>query len=335
MNRMLQLLLGVGVSALCVWLSMKDVHFTEVLGALRRANGFGFVLVMSITIFGFWLRAVRWRYFIDAGRPLAVGSLFSATMIGFMANNVLPFRLGEFVRPWALARRERLSKSTLFATVLVERAVDMLTLLGIFGVTMVVHPIAENTDAGRLVQWGARLLVGLCVALTLFVIAVERNRALAQSVVRLVSGPLPGNARDRVATMMERFIEGLGLFRDLGRLAVVFSLSFAMFLCFACALAVSLWSLQISLPWYAGLVMLVITAIGIMVPAAPGYIGTLNIACTAGLALFGVGKAQSVPFSWFYFFSQWLPITAVGLVCLNREGLTLRSLGEVQGGEPA
>jgi len=335
MNRMLQLLLGVGVSALCVWLSMKDVHFTEVLGALRRANGFGFVLVMSITIFGFWLRAVRWRYFIDAGRPLAVGSLFSATMIGFMANNVLPFRLGEFVRPWALARRERLSKSTLFATVLVERAVDMLTLLGIFGVTMVVHPIAENTDAGRLVQWGARLLVGLCVALTLFVIAVERNRALAQSVVRLVSGPLPGSARDRVATMMERFIEGLGLFRDLGRLAVVFSLSFAMFLCFACALAVSLWSLQISLPWYAGLVMLVITAIGIMVPAAPGYIGTLNIACTAGLALFGVGKAQSVPFSWFYFFSQWLPITAVGLVCLNREGLTLRSLGEVQGGEPA
>ena len=96
-----------------------------------------------------------------------------------------------------------------------------------------------------------------------------------------------------------------------------------------------LWSLGISLPWYAGLVMLVITAIGIMVPAAPGYIGTLNIACTAGLALFGVGKSQSVPFSWFYFFSQWLPITAVGLLYLNREGLSLRSLGEVEGGEPA
>src|SRR5205823_11056254 len=123
-------------------------------------------------------------------------------------------------------------------------------------------------------------------------------------------------------------LEGLGLFRDIGRLVRVFAYSFVMFLCFALALGVSLWSLGIVLPWYAGLVMLVITAIGIMVPAAPGYIGTLNIACTAGLALFGVGKAQSVPFSWFYFFSQWIPVTLVGLFYLRREGLSLRTLGE-------
>jgi uncharacterized protein (TIRG00374 family) len=331
--RFLQLLLGLGVSALCVWLSMKDVNLGEVLTALRGANGVGFVLAMSVTILGFWIRAVRWRYFIDAGRRLSLDSLFSATMIGFMANNVLPFRLGEFVRPWVLARREKLSKTTLLATVVVERAIDMLTLLGIFGVSVMVHPIAENTDAGRLVQWGARVLITLCVVLTVFVIAIERSRSLAQAFVKWVTAPLPVSARARVVEMLERFLEGLGLFRDFRRLAVVFVLSFAMFLCFACALSLSLWSLGISLPWYAGMTMLVITAIGIMVPAAPGYIGTLNIACTAGLALFGIGKAQSVPFSWFYFFSQWLPITAVGLILLNREGLSLRSLGQAEGRE--
>ena len=335
MKRALQLLLGIGVSALCVWLSMKDVNLGEVLTALRGANGFGFVLVMMVTIFGFWIRAVRWRYFIDAGRRLSLDSLFSATMIGFMANNLLPFRLGEFIRPWVLARREKLSKTTLLATVVVERAIDMLTLLGIFGVSVVVHPIAENTDAGRLVQWGARVLIGLCLALTVFVVAIERSRTLAQVVVKRVTAPLPEAARARVAEMLERFVEGLGLFRDFGKLAIVFALSFAMFMCFACALGISLWSLGIDLPWYAGLTMLVITAIGIMVPAAPGYIGTLNIACTAGLSLFGVGKALSVPFSWFYFFSQWLPITAVGLVLLNREGLSLRSLGQAEGREDA
>lgn len=335
MNRALQLLLGVTVSALCVWLSMKDVHFSEVLLALKGANLPGFALVMLVTLLGFWLRAVRWQYFIAAGRRIRIGSLFSATMIGFMANNVLPLRLGEFVRPWALARHERLSKTTLLATVVVERAIDMLTLLGIFGVSMLVHPIAGSTEAGRLVQWGARVLIGMCVALTVFVIAIERNRALAQAVVRSVTAPLPGGTRARAADMLEHFLEGLGLFRDLGRLARVFALSFTMFMCFAFGLGVSLWSLGIPLPWYAGMVMLVITSIGIMVPAAPGYIGTLNIACTAGLALFGVGKAQSVPFSWFYFFSQWLPITAVGLVYLNREGLSLRSLGQARTGEVA
>ena len=335
MKRFLQLLLGVGVSALCVWLSMRGVDIPGVIYALRNASLPGFVFVMAVTIFGFWLRAVRWQYFIDAGRPIGVGSLFSATMIGFMANNVLPFRLGEFVRPWALARRERLSKTTLLATVVVERAVDMLTLLGIFGASMLVHPIAATTDAGRMVQGGAWVLVALCVVLTAFVVAAERNRGLAHRLVSLVAAPFPGRGKERVAHALERFLVGLGLFRDLGRLSVVFALSFAMFLCFAVALSVTLLSLGIHLPWYAGLVMLVITAIGIMVPAAPGYIGTLNIACTAGLALFGIGKAQSVPFSWFYFFSQWLPITAVGLIYLNREGLSLRSLGEARTTEPA
>jgi uncharacterized membrane protein YbhN (UPF0104 family) len=133
--------------------------------------------------------------------------------------------------------------------------------------------------------------------------------------------------------MLNHFVEGLGLFRDIPRLLWVFLLSFTMFGIVVLGLSASLWALDIHVPWYAGLVMLVITAIGIMVPAAPGYIGTMNIACIAGLALFDYGKDFAVPFSWFYWAGQWLPVTVVGLVYLHREGLSLRSLG--QAGESA
>ena len=326
MTRGLQLALGLVISAVCIWLSMKDMRIAEVWAALKQANYAGFAAVCLVTIFGFWLRAVRWRFLIAADRRLTTGSLFSATMIGFMANNVLPFRLGEFVRPWALARRERLSKSMLLATVVVERAIDMLTLLGILAISMLIHPVTESTEAGRLVQGGAKILLAACFVLTVGVVAMERNRSLAQRLI----GWLPAGVRGRVSQLADRFLDGFGLFRDIGRLLQVFVLSFVMFLCFAVALAVSMWSLSIDVPWYAGLLMLVVTAIGIMVPAAPGYVGTLNIACVAGLALFDVGKVQSVPFGWFYFFSQWLPITAVGLFYLNREGLSLQSLGRAQ-----
>jgi hypothetical protein len=77
--------------------------------------------------------------------------------------------------------------------------------------------------------------------------------------------------------------------------------------------------------------MLVITAIGIMVPAAPGYIGTLNLACVAGLALFSVGPEKAVPFSWFFWAGQWFPVSVVGLWYLRREGLTLKHIGEAAG----
>jgi hypothetical protein len=76
--------------------------------------------------------------------------------------------------------------------------------------------------------------------------------------------------------------------------------------------------------------LLVITAVGIMVPAAPGYIGTMNLACVAGLALFSVSKELSVPFSWFYWAGQWIPVSAVGLYFLHDEGLSLHSLGRVE-----
>lgn len=330
MKTLVRLALILGISGFFVWLSMRDVPVAEVWRTLRGANWAGFVAVMAVTILGFWIRAIRWRYFIQTDRTLSLDSLFSATMIGFMANNVLPFRLGEFVRPWVLARRERLSKTTLLATIVVERAVDMITLLLIFGAALLIHPIAATSGAGKLVQWGGKVLVGLCVALTVFIVVVERNAKLAHLFTDLVTRPLPPRLKDRAAKALDHFLEGLGLFRDLGRLSIVFVMSIVMFLCFACALGITAWSLDIPAPWYSGLTMLVITAIGIMVPAAPGYIGTLNYACTVGLQLFGVVGAPAAAFGWFYFLSQWLPITLVGFAYLGREGLSLQSLGRAQ-----
>jgi uncharacterized protein (TIRG00374 family) len=327
-SRHLKLILGIAISAVCVWLSMRDVHLAEVWNALRRANYFGFVGVMVVTLLGFWLRAIRWRSLISSPKRISTDSLFSATMIGFMANNVLPFRLGEFVRPWALSRREHLSKTTLLATIVVERAIDMLTLLAILGLALLVFPLRGDTDAGRMVQAGAGLLLALSVVLTLFVVVLERQPKFAHAVIGRCTAFLPAGLRDRVARSLDHFLEGLSLFRDVKRLIWVFALSFAMFLIFSLGLTISMWALGIDVAWYGGLIMLVITAIGIMVPAAPGYIGTLNLACIAGLALFHVGRDVAVPFSWFYFASQWLPITLVGLWYLNREGLSLRTLGQ-------
>jgi uncharacterized protein (TIRG00374 family) len=332
LKRTLKLAVGILVSVACVWFSMRDVRLIEVWRALKQANYIGFAAVMASTLIGFWIRAVRWGSLIHEPRPIRQASLFGATMIGFMANNVLPLRLGEFIRPWALARREKLSRSTLFATVVVERAIDMVTLLVIFGISLLVHPISSETEAGRMTQAGATVLVIACAALTVFVVALERSEKLARAVIDRLSAPLPPHLRGRAGRALESFVKGLGVFRDLPRVLWVFALSFVMFGVIVLGLAAGMWALGIEVPWYAGLVMLVITAIGIMVPAAPGYIGTMNLACIAGLAIFGVGKDLAVPFSWFYWAGQWLPVTLLGFYYLQREGLSLRSIGRMQEG---
>ena len=334
MSRGAQLALGLAVSGVCLWLAMHDVQPAEVLRALRQANYLGFLALVILTVLGFWLRALRWRWLFSGARPIGLDPLFSATMIGFMANNLLPLRLGEFVRAWALGRREGMSKTTVFATVVVERVVDMIALIVILGLALWVHPLAEGSEAAGLVRRGATVLIAGGVAMTLLVVLLERRPGMARALVRFVTAPLPEGLRGRAEAMLDHFVDGLALFRDLPRLAWVFLLSFVMFGVVAVGLTASLWAFDIPAPWYAGVVMLVITAIGIMVPAAPGYIGTMNVACKVGLRLFGVGPELSVPFSWFYWAGQWLPVTLVGLYFLRREGLSLASLGRVQD-EPA
>jgi uncharacterized protein (TIRG00374 family) len=223
-----------------------------------------------------------------------------------------------------------MSKTTVFATIVVERVVDMITLLAIFGISLLIHPISSETEAGRLTNAGATMLVTACVVLTVTLVVIERNPRLMQLLVAKLSSRLPEKWRTRGGAAILHFIEGLSLFRDLPRLLWVFVLSFVMFGAFALCLQISMAALYIDVPWYGGLIMLVITAIGIMVPAAPGYIGTMNLACVAGLALFGVGKELAVPFSWFYWAGQWIPVTVVGMWYLRREGLSLRSIGQVQ-----
>ena len=87
MKRLLQLVIAIAISAVCVWVSMKEVDLHLVATALAHANRLGFVAVMIITIFAFWVRAFRWNYFLRTDKRVPLTNLFSATMIGFMAND--------------------------------------------------------------------------------------------------------------------------------------------------------------------------------------------------------------------------------------------------------
>ena len=335
MRRSLQLFLGVAISVAAVWFSMRGVSVPEVWRALRHSNLLLFGAVMGLTLSSFLIRALRWRSFLSGVQRPTLDSLYSATMIGFMANNMLPFRLGEFVRAWALARREKCSATMVLATVVVERVVDMLALLAILGVTMLVHPIQANSKAAEFTQAGATSLIVVTVGLTVMLILLERTPGRARRVVHRLSTWLPERHRGHAVIALDHFVEGLGLFRDLPSLLWVFLLSFALFSCFAVALQLSMLAFGIHLPWYAGFTLLVISAFAIMAPAAPGYIGTMNLACVAGLALFGVTNRELAnSFSWFYWAGQWLPVTVVGLFYLRHEGLSLRSLNQAQGSTP-
>jgi len=316
----LQLVFGLALSALLIWLSVRSLDPREIGRALAAANWVWFLPVCALTLLAFWIRAVRWGWLLRSVKPIGVASLYSATMIGFAANNLLPARLGEVVRPWALGASERISRSSAFATVIVERVIDMFCILLLLGVALVLHPFPPRVQEAGVVALLMNL--GLLIALIL----IERKPEVAERLAQWLGGHLPGAIAPKAASFLRNFSSGLGVFRHGPGLAWVTFYSAVMFAVTALGLQACMAAFSFDVPWYAGLIMLVVTAFGIMVAPTPGYLGAIQYACVLGLSLFGIDRARGFSFSLYYHLTQFLPITVVGLIYLGRQGL---SLGQV------
>ncbi len=320
-NRLrLQLVLGLLLSAFLLWLSLRSLDPREIAGALARANWLWFVPICLLTLVSFWVRAIRWGWILRKIKPIPVSSLFAATMIGFTANNLLPARLGEVVRPWALGKSEKISRASAFATIIVERVVDMFCILLLFAVALFLHPFPKLVQDAGIAALGVNLLL-LAVLLT-----IERSPAQAERVSAWVERRAPARFAPKLASLLRNFSGGLGVFRSGPGLFWVTVHSSIMYAVTALGLLGCMWAFDMSVPWYAGIVMLVITAFGMMIAPTPGYLGAIQYACVLGLSLFGIDRAIGFSFSLYYHLTQFLPITVVGLIYLGRAGM---SLGQV------
>ena len=120
---------GILISIICSWLFARKIEWSHLSTALREAN-YVYIIPTIILIFvSHYLRAVRWSSLIAPIKRVSVLNLFSATMIGFMANSVLPARIGEVIRPVMVARKEKIKMTTSFATVVMERIFDILSII--------------------------------------------------------------------------------------------------------------------------------------------------------------------------------------------------------------
>ncbi|ODS32929.1 MAG: hypothetical protein SCARUB_01930 [Candidatus Scalindua rubra] len=120
---------GILISIICSWLFARKIEWSHLNAALREANYIYVIPTIIIIFVSHYLRAVRWSSLIAPIKKVSVLNLFSATMIGFMGNSVLPARVGEIIRPVMVARKENVKITTSFATVVMERIFDVLSII--------------------------------------------------------------------------------------------------------------------------------------------------------------------------------------------------------------
>jgi len=331
--------LGLGAAALALFFLTTD--WDRLVDALAGANYwyvFPAALLYQVSLL---FRTARWRMIMRHMREVAVTRLYPVVVVGYMANNLLPLRLGELVRSYYVGEREGVSKTAALATILVERLMDALTLIAFVAVIAVFVPlnaVAEGFGDRSSVPWPlltAALSVPFAVVFAALVAVAyrpERAAAAAEAGLRL----LPQAAGTRARGLVDRFIHALQALRSPSSVLVLFALSVPVWLFEGALFFVAGYSFDLHLAYgseiemAAALVLAMALAnIGAAVPSSPGGIGLFELIARETLVLLPlavIDRSVAGAYAAVVHAILLLPVIALGQAILVADGLSLRNL---------
>jgi hypothetical protein len=314
-----KLWIGLLISALFLYLAFRKVDFGQMWNALKKANYWYLPPAILILFFSHYLRALRWRYLLDPIRRLDTSSLFSSLIIGYGANTITPAHLGEFLRAYVLSKKRQISMSSAFATIVIERIIDVFTLLLLMCLVIFIHPFPKWVVKSGYIMFAATL------GLFLLLVFLKRPDSKGEVLLRVLLKPLPERYEARMKGMIERFLSGVVRLKSWYDYATVTILSAAIWACYGLALYFGLEAFDFiktyDLAWYVSLVLLVITTISIVVPSSPGYVGTYHFLCQITLAMFGVPASPALSFAAVIHAVNFLPVLALAILLASYEGI--------------
>lgn len=312
-----RLWLGLAVSLVFLGLLLYRLDLGKMLQALVRANYVYLLPALAVYFVGFYLRAVRWRLLLAHMRPIPSGRLFPVLTIGYMANNILPLRLGEIVRAYFVGEQERVSKAGALGSIAAERIFDGLSLLLFLVVLAAVSPPAPWV---RNIEIVMALLFG--GAFVFVLLAMARPQVL-ERLVSALERRLPARFHGRFAGLATRFLGGLQSLRQPGQALKVMAVSLAIWVCeslMAFVLARS-FSLGLGLPPY--MMATAAANLAISLPSSSGGIGPFEFFASRSLQLFGVSAEAATAFSIALHAALLVPVTLLGLAFLWWRNLSL------------
>jgi len=313
---------------------LKGADLGQVWAELTRGRVDLLLAAVVTTMLTYALRALRWRYLLAGLGPTRFSALFRATVIGFAASFLLPARAGEFLRPYVLARSERLSGPAVFATVVLERVFDMATVLALFAVFLITaDPALSRSDPAtfRAVQLGGvTAAAATVVILGVFYFLAGHPEAIGRWSAR-VERRLPDRLARLVDGLAQTFAEGLHAVRRPQQLLLVFAWSFPLWLSIAAGIWLVSQAFSVDLPFAGAFLVMALLVVGVAVPT-PGAIGGFHMFYQIGvMSFYHASKDKAVGAALVLHAVSFVPVTLVGIVFMVQEGLTLGRMRTLAG----
>ncbi len=310
--------LGFAVSGVFTYFAVRDVDFDEVWRSLRESNYWWAIPALAVLAVSVALRSLRWQYLFPAETRPPYVPVLNATILGQFFNQILPVRAGEVARVIALNQSARTSRVEATATVVVERAYDVLALLVILFVAVPWLPRVTWIRAAAIL---AIVLVAVLVA------AVLVLARFGERPVRFLLRPfarLPFVSVERTELAASNLVRGAASIQRPGLAAVALVLTGVSWL----LLGLSCWILtlgfDLGLPFGAGLLVIVALGLGMILPSSPAAVGVFEAATLVALNAYGVPDSQALSYALVLHAVNFFPYIGAGLVVFHLHAVTYR-----------
>jgi uncharacterized protein (TIRG00374 family) len=327
-----RLLLGALLAVVLLALFFRGIDWSALGRALRTARPLPLLGLVLVTIGVYSVRAWRWGDLLAPLGRVGFPDLFSATMVGFASGLLVP-RAGELLRPWLVSRRHPIPTSAGFATIILERLVDLITVLALFALYLFVLPTPAAQVEGPLTQLlkvGGAATGAVAVAVLVFLLALHANADRVVAFVERLLARAPRWLAEPLGRILHAFSAGLAVLRaPVGHLGKIGLQSLVVWLLIALGFYLNHLAFRIDLPFHATFLLIAFLVVGVAIPT-PGMVGGFHAFYLLALSeVYGIDRATAAAAGIAAHALTNLPVLVFGLALLGREGLSLGRVAEV------
>ncbi len=312
---------------LLIW-TLRELDIAQIFAVLAGAKYAWIMPAVAVYFCAVWIRTLRWRILLKPIKRISLSKLFPIICIGYMGNNVYPARAGEILRAYILKEREDYPISSSFMTIVVERIFDGIVVLAFVFFTFPLLTSLIGGDVDLITRWAVVLTVIFSLVL-IFLVLLVLLPGLTQKIFQWVEKKiLPAKWRGKAAEVFSKLIKGLESLRSPKEAALVLLTTIVIWLVETCTYWLVAQAFSLDLSFYA--LMMLNGAINLftLIPAAPGYFGTFELAGKTLVSAYRIAADIATGFILILHVTLWLPITLVGAIFLFWNGFGIRKARE-------
>ena len=327
--------LGAAVSALFIVIALRGLDLRQVWQDVKAANYWWIIPGVLAYFVGVWARTWRWHYLLRPIKPIPLKTMWPIVVIGYMGNNVYPFRAGEVIRAYVLKKKEGVSISASIATILVERIFDGLVMLLFVFVALPIVPGLPDWLRQTIILASLAFFGALAVFLIMAARPDTSRRLYRWGINRFA----PEMLQTKLLALADRFMEGLSSLASFRDILMVFVTSVIVWLLETVKYWFVMHAFNFVVSFFALMLMNGVVNLATTLPSAPGYIGTFDGPGIEVLKVFEIDPTVAAAYTLVLHAALWLPITLLGFWYMAYESLSWQDFGKAvtvtqQVGEP-